>query len=233
MAAFYLLRAAYTTEGRAWLRQGVMAGVATFAFVLPWCVLAFINTRTAFYPVMAGNVHKAFGDVGVVPFVDEIKWALRLLFQYKPVASISLLFLAAVMLPFARRARALHAFLLATAFGFVLMMHYFRSFADVDSILRYMFAFTLAFCLAAVLRTFREGARPGRAHAALAATAMAAVAVGGQSSSPGKRCWSSTVSASTPPRCCSTSAAPLPRRIPSMTSIAGFRTACRRASPCW
>ena len=117
-----------------------------------------------------------------------------------------MLFLAAAMLPFVRRTRALHAFLLATMFAFVLMMHYFRTFGDAESLLRYMFAFTVAFCLAATLRTFREGARPGRAHTVLAATAMAAVAVGGQMSSPRKRCWSSTATASTPPRCCSTSA---------------------------
>ena len=181
VALFYLLRVAHkgTTERRAWLRQAVMAGSAAAAFLLPWCVLAFISARTAFYPLLRGNVNKIFGT-GRVAFVDELKWDLRLLLQYKPVASITLLFLAAAMLPFARRTRALHAFMLATMFGFVLMMHYFRTFADAESLLRYMFAFTLAFCLASTLRTFREGARPGRAHAALAATAMAAVALGGQ-----------------------------------------------------
>jgi hypothetical protein len=182
VALFYLLRAAYTrrTEWRVWLRQGAMAGIATVAFLLPWGVLAFINAGTAFYPLMNGNVNSDFGSVGRVPIADEFKWSLWLLLRFKPLVSISLLFLAAALVPFVRRTRALHAFMLASTFAFALMMHYFRTFADAESILRYLFAFTLAFCLASVLRTFREGARPGGTHAALAATALAAVAVGTQ-----------------------------------------------------
>jgi hypothetical protein len=148
--------------------------------LLPWAVLAFANARTALYPLMSGNVNRGFGAVGKVPIADELKWTLWLLLRFKPIASISLFFLAAAMVPFVRRARALHAFLLASTFAFVLMMHYFRTFADAESILRYLFAFMLAFCLASVLRTFREAARTGRAHAALAAVAFAAVAVGTQ-----------------------------------------------------
>jgi hypothetical protein len=177
---YYLLRVAGKERPawRAWLRQGAFAGLATVVFLLPWAVLGFINARTALYPLMGGNVNRIFGAVGRVPFKDEVNWSLWLLFRYKAIPSIALLFLAAALVPFVRRTRALHAFLIATTFAFVLMMHYFRTFADAESINRYLFAFTVAFSLAAVLRTFREGARSGRVHTALAATAFAAVAVG-------------------------------------------------------
>ena len=182
VALFYLLRVAYQprSEWRAWARQCVTAGLATVAFLLPWAVLAYASAGTALYPLLAGNVNRGFGAVGKVPVADELKWTLWLWLRYKPITSVSLVFLAAAMVPFVRRTRALHAFLLASMFAFVLMMHYFRTFADAESILRYLFAFILAFSLAAVLRTFREGARSGRAHAATAAIAMAAVAVGVQ-----------------------------------------------------
>ena len=83
VAFFYLLRAAYLgrSERRLWLRQGAMAGAATIACLLPWCALAFATTRTAFYPLMNGNVNRAFGVVGMVAFADELKWMLWLLFR--------------------------------------------------------------------------------------------------------------------------------------------------------
>ena len=214
VALFYLLRVAHkgTTERRAWLRQAVMAGSAAAAFLLPWCVLAFISARTAFYPLLRGNVNKIFGT-GRVAFVDELKWDLRLLLQYKPVASITLLFLAAAMLPFARRTRALHAFMLATMFGFVLMMHYFRTFADAESLLRYMFAFTLAFCLASTLRTFREGApRAGRTPR-LRRLRWLRLPWAAKSSSPRKAAGAIQLRLDAA-ALCSTSTAPLPPRDP-------------------
>ncbi len=181
VAFYYLLRVPSLAPSLrwAWLRQGAMVGGATVAFLLAWCVLAFVSARTPLYPLLNGNVNRDFGAaVGGVPIAAELKWALSVMLHFKTVPSISLLFLAAAIIPFARGARALHSFLLASTFAFVLMMHFFRTFGDADSIMRYLFASSLAFSLASVLRTFREGGRAKRAHTALAATALAAVAVG-------------------------------------------------------
>ncbi len=90
----------------------------------------------------------------------------------------------------------------------------------------------LAFCLASVLRTFREGARAGRVHAALAATAFAAVAVGMQMLGANEKIlelYSQRIDAAA--QLFDRAAPAKPTVRPGATSIAGSRRACPRASP--
>jgi hypothetical protein len=156
---------------RAQLRNLVLTLVATIGFLVPWMVMSAGSIGTAFYPLLHGNLRRDFGMVGSVDRGELVRWTLANVFVFWPVSSIALLFLAAVMLPFGRSARALHALMGACVLAFLVMMHFFQAFHDSSSINRYYLGFTLAFALAAVLRSVTDGARSTRA------TAPAAIAL--------------------------------------------------------
>jgi hypothetical protein len=163
-----------------WLRQGVQAGLAIFVFLLPWMILSTIAIHSPFYPVVRGNVRPDFGMIGHVALHDEINWALTNLFMFTPISSIALFFVAVFVLRPSREHRAIQAFMLTNMVAFALMMHFFRAFHDADSIARYYFAFSVAFCLAATLRVL-EGSPSWRLpKPTVVAVGLVAMAVGYQ-----------------------------------------------------
>ena len=135
-----------------WLRQGGQAALAVFIFLLPWMILSTLAIHSPFYPVMRGNVRPDFGMIGRVTFDEEVRWALTNLFMFTPISSIALFFVAIFVLRPSRQNRAIQTFMLTNMIAFALMMHFFQTFHDADSIARYYFAFSVAFCLAATLR---------------------------------------------------------------------------------
>jgi hypothetical protein len=163
-----------------WFRQAKSTVFAILVFLLPWIVLSVIAIHTPFYPVIRGNVRPDFGMSGQVTFDEEVRWALTNLFLFTPIKSIALFFVAVFLLRPVRRYRALQAFMLASMLAFALMMHFFRAFHDADSIARYYFAFTVAFCLAATLRVLEGGSGWPPPKATVAAVGLIAVAVGYQ-----------------------------------------------------
>ena len=174
LLGFFCLARVVYPEGRprrAQLRQLFLTLAATSGFLVPWMVLSAGSIGTAFYPVFHGNLRLDFGMIGSVDRGELVRWTLANAFVFWPVSSIALLFVAAVMLPFGRSSRALHALMGACVLAFVVMMHFFQAFHDSQSINRYYLGFTVAFALAAVLRSVTDGARGPRA------TASAAVAL--------------------------------------------------------
>lgn len=167
-------------SAREWRRQALATAGATFVFLLPWIVLSIIAIHTPLYPVLRGNVRPDFGMSGHVTFDEEVRWALTNLFMFNPVSSIALFFVAAAVLPPLRRYRAIQMFMLANAGAFCLMMHFFRAFSDAESIARYYFAFSVAFCLAATLRVVAEDPIWLRRRSVAAAIGLVAVGVGYQ-----------------------------------------------------
>jgi hypothetical protein len=163
-----------------WLRQGARAGLAIFVFLLPWMILSTIAIHSPFYPVVRGNVRPDFGMIGHVALVDEIGWALTNLFMFTPVSSIALFFVAVFVLRPSRQNRAIQAFMLTNMVAFALMMHFFRAFHDADSIARYYFAFSVAFCLAATLRVLEDSPSWTLPKQTIVAVGLVAVAVGYQ-----------------------------------------------------
>jgi hypothetical protein len=181
VAAVYLGLVAYPGRTRPrgeWLRQGLLAGGAAVAFLTPWMALSFRAARTALYPLMKGDVRPDFGVVGRVSWVEGLRWALHNLFVFKPIGSIALFFVAAVALPTSRRSRALHAFVVCNALSFAMMMYVFQNFDDWESIGRYYFAFSVAFCIAATLRCLGDASTRGTNARALVSAALATAAVG-------------------------------------------------------
>jgi hypothetical protein len=171
----YLARVLYPagrSRSERW-RELFLVGAATLVFLFPWLVISARCLGTPLYPVIRGNLRPDFGMVGKVELGESLRWALANLLVFKPVTTIGVLFLAAVMLPFGRSSRALHALAGACVCAFALMMHFFQAFHESDSINRYYLAFTVAFCFAAVLRVVTEGARSTRATGAAAAAVLA------------------------------------------------------------
>jgi len=180
VAAVYLGLVAYPgARARAeWLRQGLLAGGATVFFLAPWMGLSLHAAHTALYPLMKGTVRPDFGVVGRVPWVEALRWALHNLFVFKPIGTIALFFVAAIALPTSRRSSALHAFVLCNALSFAMMMVVFQNFDDAESIGRYYFAFSVAFCIAAALRCTGDASVRGASARALVPAALVATAVG-------------------------------------------------------
>jgi hypothetical protein len=162
----------------AWLKQGASAGLAMFGFLIPWLALSTIAARTPLYPIVRGNMRPDFGIIGKVSWGEELRWALENLVFFKPITTIALFFVAAALLPFVRRNRALHAFMLANACAFALMMHFFQTFNDAGSIARYYLGFSVAFCFAAALRSVGQAEWKRRSWRAWIAAAMVVAAVG-------------------------------------------------------
>jgi hypothetical protein len=163
-----------------WLRQGGQAALAIFIFLLPWMILSTIAIHSPFYPVVRGNVRPDFGMIGHVAFSDEVSWALTNLFMFTPVSSIALFFVAVFVLRPSRQNRAIQAFMLTNMVAFALMMHFFRAFHDADSISRYYFAFSVAFCLAATLRVLEDSPSWTLPKQTVVAAGLVAIAVGYQ-----------------------------------------------------
>lgn len=178
LGLFYLSRVIYPQgrPRRARLQDLGLTLVATVCFLLPWIVMSAGSIGTPFYPVFHGNLRPDFGMVGSVDAGEFARWSLANLFVFVPISSIALLFVAAVVLPFGRSSRALHALMGACVLAFLVMMHFFQAFHDSQSINRYHFGFSAAFALAAILRGVTDGARSTRAtaSAALALCALGA-----------------------------------------------------------
>jgi hypothetical protein len=138
---------------RDWVRQAGLSYAALGVFLLPWMLLALSSVGTMMYPVFKGNLRPDFGLLGSVTPAEELRWSIENIFYpTRPIRAIYLMFAAALVLPMTRRNRAVHAFLFCNAFSFALMMHFFRAFADANSIARYYLSFTIAFAFAAIQR---------------------------------------------------------------------------------
>jgi hypothetical protein len=164
----------------AWVRQGAATLGAIVCFLSPWLVLSIMSARTALYPLVQGNMTAGFGIVGRVSWDELLRWSLANLFMFKPIVTLALFFFAAFLIPFARRARAIHAMMFANIVAFALMMHFFQNFDDADSIARYYLAFTVAFAIAATLKALGDVPAVPLASLAVGGAAMAAAAVGMQ-----------------------------------------------------
>ena len=161
-----------------WLAFGAMSGGAALLFVAPWMILSYVAARTPLYPIVKGTVRADYGFVGTVTWAEYVRWTLENLAYFVPIGSISLFFLAALLLPAARRNRALHAFLFSSAAAFLLMMYFFRNIDAADSIARYYFGFVVAFAFAAALRVLGEVASPRRRGGAFVAGGLVLVGMG-------------------------------------------------------
>jgi hypothetical protein len=153
VAAFYLFRL-FATSGEArrglWKEVALVAG-ASFAALLPWMILSYINGRTFLYPVMTGNSNPAWGLLGKVSVWEEGRWFLINIFYFEPIKTIAFLVVAGCLLPSARSTLAARAQLVGALIGFCLTVHAFQASVYFDSVGRYYYSFVGAYALAIVL----------------------------------------------------------------------------------
>jgi hypothetical protein len=166
---------------REWLERAAWTLGAFGVALLPWMVLALVTVGTPLYPLIKGNLNPEFGIIGVVPLVEELRWAIENLFyQTRVIKALYLIYGVVILLPMTRRNRAVHAFFLCSVVSFALMMHFFRAFHDANSISRYYLSFTVAFAIAALQRSLANLGRGRRLLAALPGAIAAFFALGWQ-----------------------------------------------------
>jgi hypothetical protein len=176
----YLGRLAFPTRKNrmAWLLEGVAATSLALACLVPWLWMAYRAEHTVFYPLIKGNLRPDFGFIGEVTRAELARWTLWNIFKTKPIIALPLIFAGALALPTTRRTRAVHAFLFVTVLSFAMMMYFFRSINDSDSIGRYYFAFMCPFAISVALRSVGDVAqKPIGGTVAAAALVIAAVAI--------------------------------------------------------
>jgi hypothetical protein len=146
-----LLRSPKAERRRVFVEAGMVAGL-TLVGLLPWMALSYVNAGTILYPLMKGTTNPAFGLVGKVPLDEEARWFLINLGYPGPVYTIALFVLAGFLIGRGRRNLSIHAQVLGSVFGYVLLLHFFQSWSDFVSVARYHFAFTISGVLAVALK---------------------------------------------------------------------------------
>jgi hypothetical protein len=149
-------------QRRRWLVEAAMIAGVTLLALVPWMVMSYVNAQTIFYPLMKGTTNPGFGMVGKVPFDEEMRWFLINMGYTGPVRTIFLFLLAGFTISAARRNLAMHAQLLGCVFGYFLLLHFFQSWSDFESVARYHFAFTIAYVLAISLKAPEAVSGPAR-----------------------------------------------------------------------
>jgi hypothetical protein len=165
-------------ERRRWLAEaGMVAGLTLFVLV-PWMVLSYINAKTIFYPLLKGTTNPGFGMVGKVPFDEELRWFAINLGHVGPVHTIKYFLFAGFAITFARRNLAMHAQLLGCVCGYFLVLHFFQSWTDYESVARYHFSFTVAYAFTIALKAPETMVRgPRRTYREVIAATIVTVAI--------------------------------------------------------
>jgi hypothetical protein len=162
----------------AWAKEGAAAIGMSLVFLAPWMITSYVAIGTPFFPVFRGYLRPDFGITGRATKAEILRWSLENLFFFKPIVTVALFFFAGFALPFNRRNRAIHAFLFCCVGSFAMMMWFFQTFDQADSIARYYFAFSIPFCAAATLRAVADTASAKRVGEAFVGGAMVTMAVG-------------------------------------------------------
>jgi hypothetical protein len=137
--------------GRAEWKHWWPAILVAIAALLPWCIAAFISSRTFLFPFMQGtwNHGLTLAPTGW-SWVDELSFFISCCLDTQPLAIIPLLFPLLACTVDDRRGRPLTALFLASIAGFLLMVHSFQG-SDTFSLWRYAFGYAFALTLVFVL----------------------------------------------------------------------------------
>jgi hypothetical protein len=138
-------REAWRAEWKQW-RLAILVAVAV---LVPWCIAAFVSSRTFLFPFMQGTWnHGLTLSPTAWSWVDELSFFISCCLETQPLAIIPLLFPLLACTVDERRARPLTALFVASIAGFLLMVH---SFQGSDSFSLYAFGYAFPLTLVFVL----------------------------------------------------------------------------------
>ncbi|HEY0483614.1 MAG TPA: hypothetical protein VGD37_39115 [Kofleriaceae bacterium] len=136
---------AWRQERRRWL---VVAGVA-LAVIVPWCIAAQLSSDTFLFPIIDGTWNHGLSlKPAVTSWPEELAALVTACLEPSPIAVIPILALVVVFTSDRRLGRPLGALLLASALGFVALVH---GFIDVEPLHLWRYAFGFATTLVVVL----------------------------------------------------------------------------------
>jgi hypothetical protein len=138
---------------RAVLRSLMLSLGALLLFLIPWSIVSQRSSGTFLFPLILGNGRADFGLLGKVSLADELQFFGFNAFWNKPVRSIAFFVLAGLCLDERRRDRTVHALMIGTSVGVVMLIHAFSASDDVQSLSRYYMGFEYACVLAITLKS--------------------------------------------------------------------------------
>ena len=158
-----LLSRLRTTSWRDERRTWLLVIAAAAAALLPWCIAAFVSSRTFLFPLMDGTWNHALTlQQRGASWADQIAFVVSACVDSKPLAIVPILFIVAAATTDRRLARPLTALFVASTLGFLLLAWSFGD-ADTFSLWRYAFGFDIALtCVLALEVCNEDDAGPAR-----------------------------------------------------------------------
>ncbi len=142
---------------RSWPRVAAVGAAA----LIPWCLAAFLSSRTFLFPFWQGTWNHGLSlQPSGWTWVDELSLLFSALIDAQPIVVALLVVPLVAFCDDDRPARPLHALLFASVVGFLLMVHSFAD-ADTSSLWRYAFGYALPVLVAFALEVGVEVEPPG------------------------------------------------------------------------
>lgn len=135
------------------LAELLYAAGLSLVCIVPWLVVSWQSNRTFLYPVLGGTFNPALALKASDPSIlRELKLQIGVFLEGVPIPTLGLFVLAAAVVREDDSRRPLASLGIATAVGFVLMVHGFSQ-SDAMSIGRYVFGSAAAAVIAVLLVT--------------------------------------------------------------------------------
>ncbi|TMQ18286.1 MAG: hypothetical protein E6J90_20465 [Deltaproteobacteria bacterium] len=141
------LRVAWREERRHWLT----VGVAGFVVIAPWWIATYASSHSFLFPLVDGTWNHGLSlKPAVTTWPQELASLVGSVLDPSPIAVIPVLALVLAFASDSRSGRPLTALAIASAAGFVLLVHGFLG-TDAFNLWRYAFGFATALAIALVL----------------------------------------------------------------------------------
>jgi hypothetical protein len=144
---------AWRNERKRWL----VAIAIVLAMLVPWCIAAFLSSRTFLFPFMQGTWNHG---LSLAPtgwsWVDKLSFLITCVIDAQPFVVLPIVFPLLAFSIDSRPSRPLTTLFVASTLGFLLLVASFTG-SDSYSLSRYAFGYLLPLLLAFVLEVGSEG----------------------------------------------------------------------------
>lgn len=146
--AFYCWRGG--AERAARLREAIQVALLSALFLAPWMLMSYESSGTALFPIFRGHFNDAFPMLqAATNWRDQVSDLYATVRHHHLMPTFWLVFLGGMLLPGGRSRKPLHALLLASVIGWLLLVHMLAS--DIPSFERYIQGFLVAAVLAVLI----------------------------------------------------------------------------------